>query len=301
MTNTRKTRNSRFIIQDSLVLVIYGIIAVVMTWPLAADLSGHILRGRVDEYMFMWGFWWMRYSLGTLHTWPFHTDMLYHPFGTELAFHTWSPLVSTLSIPIQDAWGVEVAFNLAILAAYIFSAFSMYLLVNYLVRDRRAAFVGGLVFAFSTFKFYQTTGHIHVISTQFLPIYLLFFIRMLREADHRRRHAAFAGLSLGFIFLIDYYQTVYALFFSLCYLIYYLFSRNPSAEGGVDALDPSPFGGGREGEWAAQPTPASSPSRWEGNSEDAAQPTPTPSPSRWEGSAPSTSRWEGSSGGATLG
>jgi Dolichyl-phosphate-mannose-protein mannosyltransferase len=232
MTNTHKVHNSRFIIQDSVVLLLYGIIAVVMNWPLAANLSGQILRGRVDEYMFMWGFWWMRYSLGTLHTWPFHTDMLYYPFGTELAFHTWSPLVSTLSIPVQDVWGVEVAFNLAILAAYIFSAFSMYLLVSYLVRDRRAAFVGGLVFAFSTFKFYQTTGHIHVISTQFLPIYLLFFIRMLRETDHRRRHAAFAGLSLGFIFLIDYYQTVYAMFFSLCYLIYYLWGREPQAEAG---------------------------------------------------------------------
>ncbi len=304
MTNILKTQNSKLITQNSIVLLVYSIIAVVMTWPLVSDLSGHILRGRVDEYMFMWGFWWMRYALGTLHTWPFHTDMLYHPFGTELAFHTWSPLVSTLSIPVQNVWGVEVAFNLAILASYIFSAFSMYLLVTYLVRDRRAAFVGGLIFAFSTFKFYQTTGHIHVISTQFFPIFLLLFIRMLRENDHRRRHAAFAGLSLGFIFLIDYYQTVYAMFFALCYLIYYLFGRDqppapsPSRWEG-SATVPSPTAGGRERELAAQaPTP--SPSRWEGSAADSspvgggrerelAVQAPAPSPTRWEGSAADTS------------
>ena len=77
---------------------------------------------------------------------------------------------------------------------------------------------------------------------------------MLRESDHRRRHAAFAGLSLGFIFLIDYYQTVYAMFFALCYLIYYLFGKNPS-----------PKGGGGEGELAAHETPTPNPSRWEGS------------------------------------
>ena len=268
MTKILKTQNSKLITQNSIVLLLYGIIAVVMTWPLVANLSGQILRGRVDEYMYMWGFWWMRYALGTLHTWPFHTDMLYHPFGTELAFHTWSPLVSTLSIPVQDVWGVEVAFNLAILASYIFSAFSMYLLVTYLVRDRRAAFVGGLIFAFSTFKFYQTTGHIHVISTQFFPIFLLFFIRMLRETDHRRRHAAFAGLSLGFIFLIDYYQTVYAMFFALCYLIYYLLGKNPSPEGGGS-------------EQTAQDSPAPSPSQWEGSVAD-----PSPEGGGGEGVSP---------------
>ncbi len=267
MTNTLRTQNSKLITQNSIVLLLYSIIAVVMTWPLVADLSGHILRGRVDEYMYMWGFWWMHYALGTLHTWPFHTDMLYHPFGTELAFHTWSPLVTTLSIPVQDVWGVEVAFNLAILASYIFSAFSMYLLVTCLVRDRRAAFVGGLVFAFSTFKFYQTTGHIHVISTQFFPIFLLLFIRMLRETDHRRRNAAFAGLSLGFIFLIDYYQTVYAMFFALCYLIYYLLGINLS-----------PKGGGGDGEPAADGTPTPNPSQREESTQE-----PTPNPSRWEG------------------
>ncbi len=224
---------------DSGVLFVYTLISIVMTWPVTANLrGGYTLFGSPDEYMFVWGFWWMHYSLADLHTWPYHTNMLYYPFGTGLAFHTDTPLITLLFSPITGASGPAVAYNLAILVSFIFSAFSMYLLVNYLVRDKRAAFFGGIVFAFSTFKFMQAAGHIHIVSTEFFPIYVLFFILMLREPAHRHRYALFAGLSLGFVFLIDYYQTVYAMFFSICYLTYYLFGKagaNPPANG-----EPSP-------------------------------------------------------------
>ena len=218
---------------DSGVLLIYTLITVVMVWPAVTDLRGNYgLIGAVDVYMFMWGFWWMHYSLGVLHTWPFHTDILYHPFGTGLAFHGGlTPLITLLFSPITGAYGPELSYNLDIIISFIFSAFCMYLLVNYLVDDKRAAFLGGVVFAFSTFKAVQTIGHLHITNTEFFPLYVLFFIKMLREPKHQLRHAIFAGLSLGFVFLIDYYQTVYLLFFSLCYLIYYLYSRRnaPSA------------------------------------------------------------------------
>ncbi len=210
---------------DSGVLFVYTLISIVMVWPAVANLRGNYgLIGAVDVYMFMWGFWWMHYSLGVLHTWPFHTTMLYHPFGTGLSFHTDTPLITLLFSPITGAYGPEFSYNLDVIISFIFSAFSMYLLVNYLVGDKRAAFLGGAVFAFSTFKAVQTIGHLHITNTEFFPIYVLFFIKMLREPKHQLRHAIFAGLSLGFVFLIDYYQTVYLIFFSVCYLIYYLFN-----------------------------------------------------------------------------
>ncbi len=125
--------------------------------------------------------------------------------------------------------GCRLSYNLSILTGLVFSAFSMYLLVNYLVNDKRASFIGGIVFGFSTFKSWQIV-HPNIASTQFFPIYVLFFIKMLREPTHQRRYAALAGLSLAFTFLIDYYQAIFALFFTICYLGYYLLGRmNPGA------------------------------------------------------------------------
>jgi len=208
-------------------LLIYTLISVVMTWPLGGNLfSRYLMFSGIDEYQFVWSFWWTRYALLERHTWPLFSDMLYHPFGTSLAFNTNASLLALLGIPITTVWGAESAYNLAVFASFIFSAFTMYLLVNYLVRDRRAAFLGGVIFAFSTFKFWQATGHLDNISTQFFPLYVLFFIKMLREPASQLRYAGFAGLTLGFIFLTDYYQTVYALFFSLCYLVYYLLGHD---------------------------------------------------------------------------
>lgn len=234
-----KVHISRAAVQSSVVLFAYSLISVVMTWPLAANLGGATLFGGRDENVFLWDFWWFRYSLQQLHTWPLHSDWIFYPIGTGLAFHTSTPLLSVLSIPFQNLWGLAAAYNLALLAAFIFSAFTMYLLVEYLTASRAAAFPAGLVFAFSTFKFYQSIGHLNIISTEFLPLYALFLIKMLREpsinplspGDERARvraslrYAAFAGLSLAFVVLIDYYQFVYALFFTLCYLIYYLLGR----------------------------------------------------------------------------
>lgn len=163
------------------------------------------------------------------HTWPLHSDWLFQPLGTGLAFHTDTALLTTLSIPLQNLWGTEVAYNLAILVAFVFSAFTTHLLADYLTGSKLAAFPAGLVFAFSTFKFYQTAGHLDIISTEFFPLYILFFIKLLREPTHNLRHAIFAGISLALVFLIDYYQATFLLFFSLCYIIYWLLGRPASS------------------------------------------------------------------------
>jgi len=212
---------------DAGVLIVYGLITVVMTWPLAANLRGphYLMFGVFDDLETTWNFWWMHHALADLHTWPFHTTQLFHPFGADLAFHSLSPLITTMAIPVTGLTSPETAFNLALLCATIFSAFTMYLLANYLVGDRRAAFVGGCVFAFCTVRYFHAT-HLNLISMQFIPLYVMFLIKMLREERNQRRHAAFAGLCLGFIFEIDYYQTIYTILFTICYLVYYVQGRN---------------------------------------------------------------------------
>lgn len=212
---------------NSGVLLTYVLITVAMTWPLAATLRGphYLTVGAYDDFENVWSFWWLHHALADLHTWPFHTDLLYHPFGSELALHALSPLISTLSVPITGLTSPETAFNLALLAAWVFSPFSMYLLLNYLVADWRAAFVGGCVLAYSSVRFFHLTLT-NLISWQFFPLYVLLLIKMLREEQHQRRHAFFAGLALAFIFMIDYYQAIYAFFLTACYLLYYLLGRD---------------------------------------------------------------------------
>ena len=69
---TAKTRrlpvpHSSFLIPHLLVLLAYGLAAVIFTWPQLTDLGGQLVNGG-DNRQTIWNFWLLRHSLFDLHT-----------------------------------------------------------------------------------------------------------------------------------------------------------------------------------------------------------------------------------------
>ena len=64
-------------------------LSLLMLWPLPLVFSSDLLGGG-DAYVFTWNFWWFHKALAAGHN-PFVTNFLFHPTGTTLYFHDFSP------------------------------------------------------------------------------------------------------------------------------------------------------------------------------------------------------------------
>ena len=161
-------------------LLLYGLLATALTWPLALHLGDRLPEGDNDLWQNYWNFWWWEESLVERHALPYSTDLLYQPGEVSLAFHTHSEANILLTFPVLLAAGVPAALNLATLLGFVFSGWGGYLLARELTRSHAAAFLGGIVLAFLPHHFEQSLEHLNLASYQAMPFFLLFLVRLVR-------------------------------------------------------------------------------------------------------------------------
>jgi hypothetical protein len=162
-----------------LALTLYAGATVALTFPLAMHLGSRLPLGAGDIWSNLWNFWWWKTALFELGTSPYHTDYLFHPHGISLAFHTHSPLNVVATLPISLLFGIEAAYDAALLAGFWLGGFFTYLLVRDLTGEPRAAFVAGLIFAFAPAHFEQSLEHLNLASVEFIPLFVFFMRRLL--------------------------------------------------------------------------------------------------------------------------
>ncbi|MDP2166932.1 MAG: glycosyltransferase family 39 protein [Thermodesulfovibrionales bacterium] len=179
----------------------YLLLTLIVTYPLIAKFTTHCAGEGGDEQVYLWNFWWMKYSLIDLKANPLYTDYIFYPNEVGLAFHTLMPLNGLLSIPLQYIMGIITIHNLFVVLSFAISGFGAFLLINYITGDWRAAFVGGVIYAFCPYKLAHTSGNL--AATEWMPFYALFMIRTFEE-DGRWKNPLLAGLMLGFNFLSEY-------------------------------------------------------------------------------------------------
>lgn len=192
---------------------LYSLLAIAMTWPLAAHLTTHISGTGGDGPNFLWRLWWVPYALFERSTSPWHTDLLFHPQGADLIFDTLAPLYGLLSYPLQALAGVVVTYNVLLVVSLVLAAWGSYLLALHLSGDARAALVAGTVFGFSPYLLVHLWGHLNLVAAWPLPIFALCLIRALETGA--ARWAATAGALLGAASLLDYQYGVFALLWAV--------------------------------------------------------------------------------------
>ena len=76
-------------------------------WRLLSLWGTTIPGGLEDTRLFLWNAWWFHYALNVLHTNPFTTSMLFHPFGASLISHDF-PLWMSLITHAGQALGLSM-------------------------------------------------------------------------------------------------------------------------------------------------------------------------------------------------
>lgn len=172
--------------RDLVALLAYLLLTLVLTYPLVLHFGTHVTGDGGDDPALAWNLWWVRYALFDLGANPIFTDFMFFPIGLNLAFYTLTYLNAFLSIPFQFTLGLVPAVNLNLVLSFTLSGFGAYLLVKYLLRHTEAlamqadeaAFIAGLVYAFSSNKFlYASLGQFNIASSHWIPFYILFLIK----------------------------------------------------------------------------------------------------------------------------
>jgi hypothetical protein len=209
----------RNLLIDFAVILGYLLLTLLLTYPLSFKIATHIPGGSFDALQNVWNLWWFKYASVDLHSNPFYTNLVYHPTGVSLLFHTFNPFNAILSVPLQMIFGLIVSYNIIILFAFVVAGYGAYLLAKYITQDAAAAFIAGVIFAFSPSHFAHTAGgHLQVLSIEWIPFYVLFFLKTIKES--RRINAFLAAFFLLLTALCDLYYALYLACFSVVYLGY---------------------------------------------------------------------------------
>ncbi len=197
----------------------YTAITLLMFWYLVINLSSGVINGGGDVYQSMWELWWVPHAIASSNP-IYFTNLLYYPIGASLVTETLMPLAGILSAPLQLV-SIAFAYNILFLLGYILSGLFACMLVLHITKNRYAAFIGGLIFAFSPMHIAQSIGHLNWTSIEFIPLFVLLFILMIKES--RRRYVLGAAIAfLLVVFVGDPLQGIMALLFAVLLLLYYL-------------------------------------------------------------------------------
>jgi Dolichyl-phosphate-mannose-protein mannosyltransferase len=180
----------------------FALLTALMFWPIVAHLSSRILFTGGDGASVMWSWWHIGRQLAHFRD-PFSTSGMFFPVGTNLAFHTTSPLVAVLLWPVTRVFGVGVTVNVVELGSAFLSAVFAYLLALRVCGDRRAAFVAGVAFAFMPYRFVHAPEHYTLIQVEFLPMGALALLRICDRPTKWRGVAL--GATIGMAYLTDLY------------------------------------------------------------------------------------------------
>lgn len=224
MSNKLQRPETHPFITHLLIILGYSLLALLFTYPLGAHLNSYVVGLEVDAEEYLWSFWWMRKAVLELGTNPYYTTWLYYPTGVSLYFFASSPLHAFLSIPFQELFGLIVAYNLIGLLAFIFSAYTAYLLAYDISKHRLASIAAGALFAFApTQIFHLEVGQPNLNAVEFIPLYIFCLRRWLQGGSLRFLLGAAIGLTLSS--LNDWQFGVYCELFTGVLLIAEWFAR----------------------------------------------------------------------------
>lgn len=206
------------------IMIAYLLLSLIITYPLAMKFTTHNAGSNRDDQLLMWNLWWVKYALMDLKTNPFYTDYIFYPHQVNLTFHAFTFLNGILSIPLQHMMGIVTIYNLFFILSFVLSGFGGFLLTKYFVKDWKAAFIGGIIFAVWRVPLRGNLG-----ATQWMPFYILYLFKTLDSTKGHTKYALIAGIMLGFNFLSEYYYFIFMAIFTIVVLVFYIVKKNAGA------------------------------------------------------------------------
>ncbi len=180
--------------QYFIAFIAYLLITLVLFYQIFANIFTHAPGSGSQTYLNLWTLWWVNHAIFNLHASIYHTNLLFAPIGANLIFQNLSPLSAILVMPFQ-LLGNVFAYNILLLLGFALSGLGMFALGLYILKNYYAAFIAGLIFSFSSFHIAQAYNNLGFLMIAWVPIALLFFLKILNNEKYLFRNSILLSLS----------------------------------------------------------------------------------------------------------
>lgn len=190
-------------------LTIYFALAILLLDRGLIGHTGYYIGRGTDPPQSMWFFKWWMFSLSHRLN-PFVTDYVWAPLGINLAWTTFVPMPSWISIPLQLAVGEPATYNIIVTLAPPLAAFSAFLLCRRVTGAFWPSILGGYIFGFSPYMLGEVLEHLVLIAIFPVPLIALLTLKRLDgEISARRFAIALAALlTVQFLCSVELFATV---------------------------------------------------------------------------------------------
>lgn len=200
-------------------LLVFGgflVVAVVATWPLVLHPTGGFYGFGNDNLGGTSIFAWVYDA-----TWgdgsPSLNPNLQYPFGWDIPNQALTPVDRVLSWFLGGPGDGLLVHNVQIFASFVLAGCTMYVLVRYLTGSRVASFLAGFIFTYSPYHLGVSMQYGSLAAIQWLPLYLLALLVVMRNPTWR--NSAFAGAALALVWWGSFYYGFFVVWFTAALLV----------------------------------------------------------------------------------
>jgi len=194
------------------------------TYPLINNIAINQIGDGGDGVEGMWNLWQTQHSLKNFSN-PYETDNIFAFTGIHLYLHSLSPLNGLFSIfltPIFNNNFIAI-YNIIIIFNLTLSGFCMFILSKEIIKNNYISIIVGYIYAFNPYIKGHLLGHLNLITTWVIPVYILFFIRFHKDQSYK--NIFLCSLFLIIAHFSDYYYLYMLFIFSAIYIIYNYFKN----------------------------------------------------------------------------
>ncbi len=202
--------------QDRLPVLLYIITFMVMTYPFAFNMGTHLPMHSVDTHTALWQNWWVLETVENGYDINY-SPLLFYPNGLDVTLQPrrWASL--PIWIPLYMLFGDPLAFNLTAMFGILFKAYGMYLVGMHLFKQRIAAWVTGVFYAFGATSLQMALQQPNTGATEWIPWFMLAFMigvaSIRSKANHRR--VVWLMILAGFLFALNAYMNLKIALFAM--------------------------------------------------------------------------------------
>jgi hypothetical protein len=202
----------------------YGLMTLIYFHPCLANINTHLIGPPEDNMAGFWDCWWAHDKVLCGGQSLTSTSFLFYPEGSSLYYVAWSFYNLLLLVPLRWFLGGVASFNIVILHSFPLAGLGAFLLIRYLTRNSWLALLGGFLYAFSPFHFARAQHHLHINTLQFVPFFVLFYIKAIRVGTVR--NLVLASLFFLLNALADWNYLFFAGYFVLFSYLYLAVRRH---------------------------------------------------------------------------
>ena len=189
-------------------------IGLAYTYPLMFNLRSSFYGFPGDPFGGIWGLWWTKYAIFDLHVSPLYCSMVGYPFGTYLMYPSFVTFIFTL--PITFLLGEIAAYNIYTLLSFVIAGLGTYYLINMIIDNKYASFVGGCIFTFAPYHFAHAIHHLSLAQLQWFPFCLAFLFKLRKERNYKNT------LLFTFFLILQMFSDAYYALFSVIMVLTFI-------------------------------------------------------------------------------